>query len=255
MRLLGCEHSPELMLLAARALTFLADVSPTAGGAIVRHGAVPALCNRLLGIEYIDLAEQSLSALEKLSGEYAGALLRAGALVAVLSYVDFFPTGVQRVAVATAANVASALRGEPPAQHADAVAAAVPVLVGLLEYEVSRSLRASFAFCPGHFAAPAPCCASPPDVLRCAFVALICAAILGHAPACGPARALRLPPPRLTLPTPAPLPQDAKIVNSACLALTRIAAAAARRAPQMEALCALGLVQSAMRMASPPACL
>ena len=57
---LGYEHNPDLMLLAARALTFLADVFPPAGGAIIRHGAVPAFCARLLTIEYIDLAEQSL---------------------------------------------------------------------------------------------------------------------------------------------------------------------------------------------------
>lgn len=59
---LGYEHSPDLMLLAARALTFLADVFPPACGAIIRHGAVPAFCARLLTIEYIDLAEQSLQA-------------------------------------------------------------------------------------------------------------------------------------------------------------------------------------------------
>ncbi len=48
------------MLLAARALTFLADMLPNSCGAIVRHGAVASLCQRLLTIEYIDLAEQSL---------------------------------------------------------------------------------------------------------------------------------------------------------------------------------------------------
>ncbi len=58
--LLNAEHSPDLMLLAARAITFLADVMPSACSAIVRHGAVPAFCARLMTIEYIDLAEQSL---------------------------------------------------------------------------------------------------------------------------------------------------------------------------------------------------
>ena len=57
---LGAEHNPDLMLLAARALTFLADVFPPAAASIIRHGAVPAFCARLLTIEYIDLAEQSL---------------------------------------------------------------------------------------------------------------------------------------------------------------------------------------------------
>ena len=58
--LLNSEHNADIMLLAARALTFLADVLPSSCSAIVRHGAVPAFCARLLTIEYIDLAEQSL---------------------------------------------------------------------------------------------------------------------------------------------------------------------------------------------------
>jgi hypothetical protein len=34
------EHNPDIMLYAARALTFMADVMPPSCGAIVRHGAV-----------------------------------------------------------------------------------------------------------------------------------------------------------------------------------------------------------------------
>ena len=62
MHLLNSEHNPDVMLLAARAITFLADVLPSSCSSIVRHGAVPAFCARLLTIEYIDLAEQSLQA-------------------------------------------------------------------------------------------------------------------------------------------------------------------------------------------------
>lgn len=60
--LLNAEHNSQLMLLGARNLTLLADVLPTICSSIVRHGAVPALCARLMTIEYIDLAEQSLQA-------------------------------------------------------------------------------------------------------------------------------------------------------------------------------------------------
>jgi hypothetical protein len=38
--LLQAEHNADMMLLAARALTFLADVMPASAAAIVRHGAV-----------------------------------------------------------------------------------------------------------------------------------------------------------------------------------------------------------------------
>lgn len=39
-QLLGMEHNPDIMLLAARCLTFMADVLPTSCSSIVRHGAV-----------------------------------------------------------------------------------------------------------------------------------------------------------------------------------------------------------------------
>lgn len=129
-QLLNMEHNPDIMLLAARALTFMADVLPSSCTVIVRHGAVPAFCARLLTIEYIDLAEQSLQALEKLSHDHSHALLQSGGLLAVLSYLDFFPTGVQRVAVATAANMC---RGLSP-ENAESVKDAVPILTGLLQY-------------------------------------------------------------------------------------------------------------------------
>lgn len=64
--LLNAEHNPDLMLLAARALTHLADVLPPSCAAIVHYQAVPCFCARLLTIEYIDLAEQSLQVTARL---------------------------------------------------------------------------------------------------------------------------------------------------------------------------------------------
>lgn len=132
-QLLGAEHNPDIMLLAARALTFLADV-PGLTSSIVRHGAVPAFCARLLTIEYIDLAEQSLQALEKLSHEHPGSLLQNGGLLAVLSYLDFFPSSVQRTAVATAALMCTALGPS----HLSSVKDALPILCNLLQYQDNK---------------------------------------------------------------------------------------------------------------------
>ncbi len=58
------------MLLATRSLTHLMDVQPQSCAAVVQNQAVPALCAKLLSIEYIDLAEQAMQALEKLSLEH-----------------------------------------------------------------------------------------------------------------------------------------------------------------------------------------
>lgn len=57
-RLAGHETSPDVMLLAIRALTYLCDVMPRSADALVRHGALPVLCGKLLAIEYLDVAEQ-----------------------------------------------------------------------------------------------------------------------------------------------------------------------------------------------------
>jgi len=132
--LLNHESNPEIMLLAARALTHLCDVLPQACVSVVHYGAVPSFCDRLLTIEYMDLAEQSLEALEKISHEHPTACLRAGALMAVLSYLEFFSSGVQRVALSTAANICKKL----PSDAADFVMDAVPILTNLLQFHDSK---------------------------------------------------------------------------------------------------------------------
>eukprot|EP00898_Chlorokybus_atmophyticus_P003350 jgi/Chlat1/4015/Chrsp26S04084 len=132
--LLNQEYNPDVMILAARALTHLIDVLPSSCAAVVHHGAVPAFCARLLTIEYIDLAEQSLQALEKISHEHPAAVLRAGGLMAVLSFLDFFPSSVQRVAVSTAANIC---RNLTPDLN-QLVLQAAPMLTGLLQHHDAK---------------------------------------------------------------------------------------------------------------------
>ena len=79
-------------------------------------------------------------------------MLRQGGLLAVLSFLDFFQTSVQRIAVSTAANMCRGLT----ADSTDAVNAAVPILTNLLQYEVSSRGPAP----------PASCCLQP-----CTFTA------------------------------------------------------------------------------------
>ncbi|KAG6477829.1 hypothetical protein ZIOFF_061261 [Zingiber officinale] len=218
--LLNHESNPDIMLLAARALTYLCDVLPSSCASVVRYGAIPCFCARLLTIEYMDLAEQvslhsflillmswfcdvnhllctsvvlciglyslkcwkhkfgrmknmcyepdddnffhlsylyilqSLQALKKISQEHPTACLRAGALMAVLSYLDFFSTGVQRVALSTAANMCKKL----PSDAADFVMEAIPLLTNLLNYHDAKvvehasacltRIAEAFALCP-----------------------------------------------------------------------------------------------------------
>ncbi|XP_058110158.1 E3 ubiquitin-protein ligase UPL4 [Magnolia sinica] len=141
-RLAKHESSPDIMLLAIRALSYLYDVFPRSSGFLVRYNAVPALCERLMVIEYLDVAEQSLQALEKISRDHPVTCLKAGAIMAVLSYIDFFSTSIQRVAVSIVANVCKKL----PSDCSALVMEAVPILCNLLHYE-DRKLVEAVALC------------------------------------------------------------------------------------------------------------
>ncbi|XP_017976957.1 PREDICTED: E3 ubiquitin-protein ligase UPL4 isoform X2 [Theobroma cacao] len=136
------ESNANIMLLAIRSITYLSDVFPRSSGFLVRHDAVPALCQRLLAIEYVDVAEQCLQALEKISRDQPLACLQAGAIMAVLNFIDFFSISVQRVALSTVVNICKKLPLEGPAPFVEAV----PKLCDLLQHE-DQQLVESVATC------------------------------------------------------------------------------------------------------------
>ncbi|XWS59721.1 hypothetical protein CRYUN_Cryun08bG0146300 [Craigia yunnanensis] len=136
------ENNVNIMLLAIRGITYLCDGFPRSSGFLVRHDAVPALCQRLLAIEYVDVAEQCLQALEKISRDQPLACLQAGAIMAVLNFIDFFSISVQRVALSTVVNICKKLPPDGPAPFVEAV----PKLCDLLQRE-DQQLVESVATC------------------------------------------------------------------------------------------------------------
>lgn len=141
-RLARYESNPTIMLLAVRAVTYLCEVHPRSSTYLVNHDAVPALCQRLMAFEFLDVAEQCLQALERISREQPIACLQSGAIMAVLSYIDFFSTSVQRKALLTVVNICKKL----PSGCPQPLMEAVPVLCNLLLYE-DRPLVESVATC------------------------------------------------------------------------------------------------------------
>lgn len=122
------EENPEMMLLACRALANLMEALPASTANVVYGGAVPVLCQKLLEIQFVDLAEQALSTLEKISVEYPSSIVREGGLTACLSYLDFFATSTQRVAVTTAANCCRNI----PEDSISVVRDVMPILLNVL---------------------------------------------------------------------------------------------------------------------------
>jgi E3 ubiquitin-protein ligase TRIP12 len=107
---LRLEHNNELMYLAARVLTYMADTIPPTAQMIVRCDGVPLLCEKLMAISDIELAEQCISCLDRVANDNPAAVLDAGGAVALLTFVDFFSTAVQRNAVATVAKICRQVR-------------------------------------------------------------------------------------------------------------------------------------------------
>ncbi|KAG9103694.1 Ubiquitin fusion degradation protein 4 [Ceratobasidium sp. 370] len=98
------DNNLEAQVLACRCLANLMEALPGCAHTVVYHGAVPVLCSKLIDIQYIDLAEQTLSTLEKISQDDSSAIVREGGLAALLNFLDFFSTNVQRTALQAAAN-------------------------------------------------------------------------------------------------------------------------------------------------------
>mmetsp|Transcript_6882 Transcript_6882/g.12318 ORF Transcript_6882/g.12318 Transcript_6882/m.12318 type:complete len:1801 (-) Transcript_6882:1695-7097(-) len=132
--LLQTSGNPDLMLMAARCLCDMMEVLPSSTLVVSNSGAVVPLCESLLNVEFIDLAEQSLFALEKISREYPSGIVRAGGFAAALTFFDFFATSVQRVAASLACNLCR----NCPREAFDSVLSVLPNLLVLLDMEDQR---------------------------------------------------------------------------------------------------------------------
>lgn len=127
-------NNVEIKILAARALTHMMEALPSSSSSIANHGAAGPLCQSLLSIDYIDFAEQSLYALRKLSVDYPQQIVSANGFQAVLSFIDFFSIGVQRVAAQTACNLCRL----PRPDTMDMVSGVLPIMMRLLDSEDQR---------------------------------------------------------------------------------------------------------------------
>ncbi|KAI8590591.1 hypothetical protein BDZ88DRAFT_394414 [Geranomyces variabilis] len=138
----GGAPNPELMLLACRCLSNLIEAHPSSTMHVLQHGAVQVLVGKLTEVEYIDLAEQVLAVLDKISIDYPSAIIRANGLLAALQYIDFFGLHVQRTAVTIVANASD----PDDSDVFKKVNEVIPILERLLSYAdtklVDQTVRA-----------------------------------------------------------------------------------------------------------------
>ncbi|XP_063224587.1 E3 ubiquitin-protein ligase TRIP12 isoform X2 [Bacillus rossius redtenbacheri] len=133
--LLGMEHNFDMMNHACRALTYMMESLPRSSAVVV--DAVPVFLEKLQVIQCMDVAEQSLTALEMLSRRHSKAILQARGVSACLMYLDFFSMIAQRAALAITANCCQNLGAEEFALVADSL----PLLAGRLGLQDKKSVE------------------------------------------------------------------------------------------------------------------
>lgn len=108
--LLSNDSNFEIMHHACRALTYMMEALPRTS--LIVLDAVPVFLEKLQVIQCMDVAEQSLSALEMLSRRHNKSILHARGVAACLTYLDFFSIDAQRSALTITANCFQNLTNE-----------------------------------------------------------------------------------------------------------------------------------------------
>jgi E3 ubiquitin-protein ligase TRIP12 len=111
------------------------DSCPPTASAIVANQGVSLLIEKLLNIEFIDLAEQCVHCLYLLSETHAIVLLKQGVLSASLMFFDFFGIHVQKDVIKMAVNLCKRI----PNDNFDAIQTVIPNLTNLLSYDDETS--------------------------------------------------------------------------------------------------------------------
>jgi len=71
------------------------ELFPNAGKKLVQIGGIGLLCEKMQKFEYIDVAENSIKALEKLSYDYGEEILQNATIPLILNIIDFFYINIQ----------------------------------------------------------------------------------------------------------------------------------------------------------------
>ncbi|XP_061684230.1 E3 ubiquitin-protein ligase TRIP12 isoform X1 [Syngnathoides biaculeatus] len=135
--LLQMEHNFDIMNHASRALTYMMEALPRSSAVVV--DAIPVFLEKLQVIQFIDVAEQALTALEMLSRRHSKAILQAGGLADCLLYLEFFSINAQRNALAIAANCCQSIT--PDEFHF--VADSLPLLTQRLAHQDKKSVEST----------------------------------------------------------------------------------------------------------------
>lgn len=131
---LSKEYNPELMLLAARCMTYMTDAIPATILVLSGTSAVDVLLDRLRSIVDIELAEQCITCIEKIANDAPGLVLGKGGISALICFVDFFNIAVQRRAWGTVSQMCRRFKAE----HFDSVVTVLPNIQQAISHDDAK---------------------------------------------------------------------------------------------------------------------
>jgi len=86
-------------------INHILDITPSSVGVLVDSKGVKILCGMMNDFDFIDVAENALKALEKISYEYPDYIMETGSLPQMMNMIDFFVTSVQKTIMKIVRNV------------------------------------------------------------------------------------------------------------------------------------------------------
>jgi len=100
-------------LLAMRCLNHMWTAYPPSRAIAVKHGEIiQHLCDKLRSIGFVDMAEEALRGLLKLSEDHATDIVRGDGIVVVMAFMDFFRMNTQRVVMRVVETLSRCLDSE-----------------------------------------------------------------------------------------------------------------------------------------------
>lgn len=87
---------PDIVFYAMNCLTNIIDIIPSITGLIVARRGIAVLSSKLINFEFIDMAEQAIKLIEKISHESAVEILKEGVFEIMMNTLDFFESETQK---------------------------------------------------------------------------------------------------------------------------------------------------------------
>ena len=139
--LLRCLNSgnSEVLLQSMTCITLILDTLPELSEIVVHYGGIQLICEKMNNFGFIDLSEQAVRALEKISFEFPMDTLEARAIESVVAIIDYFDLEVQKKILNIMCNSIRALESIEIVERQ--ILPQIPAILTLVKHKGTSDLR------------------------------------------------------------------------------------------------------------------